>query len=891
MPATSWAHEQQTPWHALAVFAVLKRLNSREDGLSDSEARARQKIYGANTLPQQKQPGVLAILARQARGMFTVILAIAAGAAFLLGDYIDAAVISAAVVINIVFGFLQEFKAQRALEALSQVIQFSAVVMRDGKPQERDAQEIVPGDIVVVSAGERAPADIRIISARSAAANEAPLTGESAFVNKNAKALTEGTSLSERANMLFMGTALTRGEIRGVVAATGLQTEFGKIAATLGTVPDETTPLEQRLGGLARAITVAVFVLSFATLALGMSIGLPFDEMFTTSVAVAVAAVPEGLIVAVTMILALGMMQLLRRNALVRRLKAAETLGAVTVICVDKTGTITEGNMRVSEVVPADMSDAECRLTILETAAYANEAWIAEGRPTRGHEAGGIFGEPTDAAILEAALAAGLHQRIDERESRIFDFMPFDSDNKFVAALAKAEGGGARLFIKGAAERLIAASTHARHREGNIALSDQGRAALTRRHNDFASAGMRLIAVAFRDVPQHTRSFAELGETLSGLTFLGFIALEDPVREQVSDALREARGAGVKVVVITGDNAVTASVVAQKVGLVRDHEISLIAGEELERLSDEELVSRIGTAAIFARTTPHQKLRIVEALKRNGEVVAMTGDGINDAPALKAAHIGVAVGAGTDVAKQTADLVVLDNNFATIIAAIYEGRRIFDNIRKVVLYLLADAATEVILVLGGLLFVRELPVLAAQILFVNLVEDSPPAFTLAFEKAEKGIMRQNPRRAAEPIVNRQMLTIIVAVGVLRDLGLLAAFMWLHGQLPVDVVRTILFATLGSNAMLTIFSIRGLRIPVWRMNPFSNKWLLVAVAFGMTAIVAAVYVPFLQGLLHTAPLAWWQWGLIAELGLLNVLAIEVVKFFAPRIPLLRESRHG
>lgn len=871
-------------WHAQSIEHVFSALDATQSGLSRDEAEHRLKRFGSNTLPEPPRATGLRIFFRQLQSPFTIILSVAAVISWVLRDFLDALFIFVAVAVNLIFGFVQEWRAERALEALQRIIRHDATVVRDGAPQRIPAELVVPGDVILLAAGERVPADARLFDVESLELNEAALTGESLAVTKISDPVPIGSTLADRRNMVYSGTAVTRGEGTAAVIATGTMTEVGRIASAIREIPDEETPLEERLRLLARSITIVVLLLAAVVFLFGLRTGLPILEIFTTAAAVAVAAVPEGLVVAVTMILAIGMSRLVRKRALVRRLRAAETLGSVTVICVDKTGTITEGRMRVADVLPASANEAD-REHLLHIAALANEAWLEESPRSDGHTTGEVVGEPTDVAILQAALEAGLHDEIDARRTTIRDRLPFSSENQFIAALVELRERDTMIIaVKGAAEKLLPHAVRVRREGHSVPLTPAERGALTRKHNELSEKGLRIIAVSERTVAPSTTELPPLEHLLTELTFLGFIALHDPIREGVAHDIAAARAAGIKVVLITGDHLLTARTVANNVGIAADH---IIAGEELATLSDEALGERLRGNVIFARTAPQQKLRIVEALKRRGEVVAMTGDGINDAPALKSAAVGVSLGSGTDVAKESAELVLLDDDLSTIISAVREGRVIFDNIRKVVVFLLIDTFSEIILILGSLLLGLPLALVATQILFVNLVEDGPPTFSLAFEPGERGIMQRPPRSPAEPILNREALLLIFGVGLLTDLLLLGVYAWLlYSGTDVATARTIVFAAVGLDSFVQIFALRNLREPFWRANPLENPWLNAAVVIGISGVVAGILAPPLQTFLRTVPLEPSAWLLVIGLSLVALVPVEIIKFLVRRVPALQ-----
>jgi Ca2+-transporting ATPase len=875
------------PPHARSVEALLSHLETRVSGLTEAEAAERLKRVGENVLPAPPQATALRIFLRQTKGPFTIILGIAGVTSWALHDFLDATFIVAAIVFNVLFGFAQEFRAERALAALSRIIEQEASVIREGSPRRIAARKLVPGDIILLAAGERVPADARLIESESLEINEAPISGESLPVRKDTKTYAPETPLGERQNIVFAGTAVTRGEGSAIVIATGKDTEVGKIALMIRDIPEEVTPLEKRLEHLSRWITNVVLLLATLVFTVGISKELPFLEIFTTAAAVAVAAVPEGLIVAMTVILAIGMSRLVREHALVRKLRAAETLGSVTVICVDKTGTVTEGRMRVVDLLPPNgATDEEAKEHLLHLASLANEAWLEEAPHRDGTGIGGIVGEPTDAAILTAAIEAGLHDAIDARKKTVRDRLPFSSENQFVAALAELpERKEAVIAIKGAAERILPACSHFAQRGiRESPLSAHERGALMRKHNELSARGLRVIAVAFRRVAEETATLPETAMIVRDLVFAGFIALEDPVRTGVKDALELARKAGIKTILITGDHILTARAVAEKIGIPSQ---SILTGPELLSLSDEELSERLKGDVIFARTVPHDKLRIVRLLKQRGEVVAMTGDGINDAPAMKSADIGIAIGSGTEVAKASAELVLLDDDFSTIVSAIREGRVIFENIRRVVLFLFIDTFSEIILVLGSLLLDLPLPLLAAQILFVNLIEDGPPTFSLAFEKGEPDTMERPPRSPKERFINREMLILIFGVGILTDLILLGIYAWLlHVGVSLEAARTIIFAAVGLDSFTQIFSLRSLRTPIWKINPLSNLWLIAAASVGILGMIAAIHTPLLQEFLRTVPLDGAGWGIVGGLSLLAIVPVELVKGVSRRTPFLQ-----
>ena len=888
-------------FHSKKIKDVLKEFKADVNGLSNKEIEKRRKKYGLNELPKEKPLGKLTIFLSQFKSPLIYILLIAGFISLFLRDYIDAGVIFGAVILNTIIGFIQENKANNTLSKLKQLIKHKAFVLRNGHEIEISSGQLVPGDIIIIKAGNRMPADARIIEEDNLLVNEASLTGESVPVEKAIGVQKEGVSIADRKNMVYASTISVRGIGRAVVTATGRKTEIGKIASLVKETEDEKTPLQIRLSKFSNLLGIIIGVITVLVAAIGIFQGrAPFD-MFIMGVALAVSAIPEGLIVAVTVILVLGMQRILKKKSLVRKLVAAETLGSTTVICTDKTGTLTEGKMHVAHIIIGekefevgtlgsrqDSVEAKVVSLALQTAMMCNDAVIEN--PEDELASWRIIGTPTDAALMSAAFQSGLNkEKLLKIEQKVGE-LPFDSDNKFMISLHKRKDGKLILYEKGAPERLLGKSVNFYHHGKVYELTANERKKLNNNYNKLTSRGLRVIGVARRilpppPTPPPLRSSRERGDEGNkidwksidnNLTFIGFIAIKDPLRPEAKDTIKICRQAGIRPVVITGDHKLTAQTIAKEIGF-KIKEENIVTGEVLDKMSDEKLESRVNKIDIYARVSPHHKLRIVQALQSRGEVVAMTGDGINDSPALKAADIGISLGTGTDIAKEASDIVLLDNNFKTIVAAIREGRIIFANIRKVIIYLISDSFSEVILILGSILMGLPLAILPAQILWINIVNDGLPDFSLAFEKGAKGVMKRKPIKKNEPILNKEMKIIIFGIGIVRDLLIFGLFIYLFsGGMEVNYIRTMFFVLLGVKSLTGIFSLRDLNVPIWRLNPFSNLYLVGAVAVSFMLLVSAIYWAPLQKILSTVPLNFNSWILIFVVAATSIIMVEVIK---------------
>lgn len=838
-------------YHNLSVAELFERFSVDQDGLSEDEVRARQKQEGPNAMPKGKRISSVRVFFRQFASPLMLVLVGAIVISVLIGEWQDATIIAAAVCINTIVGFIQEIKAEKAAEALQSYDVRYAMVRRDGVVQRVDASELVSGDIVLLTPGSRTPADMRVIHATQAQVNESLLTGEVFPVEKRAGKLAQDVALADRTNMVFKGTTVVDGKMEGLVVAIGSQTRMGLISELVRKTIDEETPLQQQLKRFGRFLAAVVLVLALGLFGLGTLLGYGTVEMLKVSVALAVAAIPEGLLVALTVILAIGMQRMLKRRVLVRRLVAAETLGSVSVVCTDKTGTLTEGRMHVARVatsahditldehIPDDVYDLFVAL------ALNNDASIAGAR---------TIGHPTEVALLEGARKAKVNiADIRDRFPRR-DEIPFRSATKYMATL---HGGPVhkRLIVKGAPEAVFPLC--------------QSTCGLEQRAEAMAGMGLRVLAVAVKD------EVARVDEM--GLTCLGIVGLADPVRAQAEATIARLGIAGVRVVMITGDHPETVQYIAREVGIRASRE-RILTGADIDRLSDAQLKKRVMDIDIYARVEPAHKVRIVNAWRARGEVVAMIGDGVNDAAALKAADIGVAVGAATDVTKETSEMVLLDNDLSTIAAAVQEGRIIFDNIRKVVVYLMADSFSEIVLVAGSLFLGVPIPITAAQILWINIVSDGFPLVALTMEPGESDVMREPPRSREEPVMNREMTLLILLIGIVTDIGLFVLYLFfLQGSETLTAhVQTIMFTALAMDSLLFVFAVRSFRTTIFRLNPFRNGWLLLAVGVGVLIQGAAIYVPSLQTLFGTVGLTARDWVLIGAVAVIKLIGIELAK---------------
>ncbi len=890
-------------WHALTVAAVRKRLRTGVVGLTTREAAERLRQLGTNLMPQPHRPGAFPLLFNQLRSPVVSILLLAMALTAALRQFHDLAVIGAVVVLNTMIGFTQERRAARTFASLQQLVTLHARVMRDGRERSLPSSAVVPGDVIMLRAGNRIVADARVVASNECSVVEANLSGESAPAEKSAAVLPVGTALADRKNMVYSGTMVAAGTATAVVCATGPATEWGQIAEMAQQVDEPLTPLQRKLQQLNRQLTLSVCAVALAVMGIGLLMGRPLlpagrdpgGSILYMAVALAVSAIPEGLPVILTVILALGMRRIASRGALVHRLGATETLGSTSVICTDKTGTITEGQMRISKIITADEHyefrrliddprDVD-RMRLLKIAVLCNDAVVENAEQELEHWR--VLGDPTESGLLKSAAQVGLRQSELHRIAPRIAEVPFSAERKFMATLHQ-EGRHRVAYGKGAPESIL---TRCKTVEmwGKVHALD---AALRRRLQEsferHSASGLRVLGFAYRRLQPGD----EFNQQLGGLTLAGFIGLKDPLRPQAKAALTMTALAGIRTVIVTGDHRLTAEAIARDLGL-RQRPGGLMDGFELDRLSDAELQKAVPRVDVFARVSPRHKLRIIAAWQRRGEVVAMTGDGVNDAPALQAADIGIALNSGTDVAKEAADLILLEDNFYTIVSVVKQGRVIFDNIRTAVLYLLSDSLIGVTLVSVALLAGWPLPILPAQILWINLIADGLPAIALTAEAGGEGeTVAAPPRRRDAPLLDREVRSLIVIITVALTVLLLLLFAGLLQRgAAIGRIRTILFTELALSSLAYIFSIRNLRHSIFSRRIAGNRQLLAAVGVGLLLQLAAIYEPHLQSLFQTVPLGFGDWLLIVGLALAVLGVIEAAKgWFLPRLRLAGQRTH-
>lgn len=871
------------PWHSRGVADVERALASGPTGLSPAEAARRLAARGPNEIQGEPEAPWWSLLVGQLRDPLIYILLAAAGVSTVLRDFNDTFVILAVVVLNSLIGFVQEYRARKAMRALVQMASPLAVVVRGGQQMAVPSADLVLGDLVVLASGARVPADLRLVRTRHLAVDESLLTGESVPVEKITDPLDDMTLMAgDQINMAFAGTAVAHGGGHGVVVRTGGATQLGCIAHAMRATRATTTPLQDSFARFGRRVGVVILALAAVVMVVGLARDMAPADVFLTAVAMAVSAIPEGLPVVLTMTFAIGARRMARRHAIVRGLPAVETLGSTTVIGSDKTGTLTRNEMTVRAIWaggrrydvaahgganarlvgpdgPVDPVDEPALLATLRIGVLASEADPGA--------VGAASADPMELALLAVAEQHGqsparLHHEHPER-----DVLPFESERRFMVSL-RDTADGALEHVKGAPEVVLARSTSQRGAAGEEPLD---RKAADDAAHRLAAEGLRVLAMAYR---RSTRSRIDQESLDEGFVFAGLVGLEDPLRPEAAAAVQSARAAGIRVLMITGDHADTARVIGRRLGLGDE----VLSGRELDGMLDEDLSRALRQVNIYARVAPEHKLRIVERLKANDEVVAVTGDGANDAPALRAAHLGIAMGAGgSDVAREAADMVLADDNFATITAAIEQGRVVFANIRKATFFLLSTAVAEIAVILGALVAGWPLPLLAAQILWINLVTDSLEVLALAFEQGEPHLLAEPPRPRNEGALTAPLYRRLAGVGLVLTVGTFATFWWtLRTTGDLATARTVALTQMVVFQFYHVFNCRSLERSVFRTPLWTNPFLLLSTVAVTLAHLAAVYLPFFQRTLRTVPLTGAQWTMILLVGLAVVAGGEADK---------------
>ena len=939
------AQVEEKAWHALTPEDVLRHLEVQEDGLSEEQAARRLAQYGQNQLQEAPRPTFWHMLWDQLNNFVVILLIVASIISALLGDYIEAGAIMAIVVLNAVLGIVQEQRAEEALAALKRLAAPDAQVLRDGSRRVVPARDLVPGDIVFLEAGNYVPADVRLLEAVNLRVEEASLTGESLPVHKSAATIMDkDVPIGDRKNTAFMGTLVSYGRGRGVVVSTGMNTQLGLIATMLQTVESEETPLQRRLDELGKTLSIASLILVAIVFVVALinstNIGELFTgplayfkeyaeaitEVFIIAVSLAIAAVPEGLPAVVTISLALGMREMIRRHALIRKLSSVETLGSATVICSDKTGTLTQNKMTVTRLwvdgqyievtgsgyVPVgefqvdgqkvDLVDYPAGLTTLWLGVLNNDAELEITGEAESEKTYRIVGDPTEGALLVAAAKAGtLPVEVKQAYPRENE-VPFDSERKRMITVHEVSEPRPEdispfyddekrkwsvIAVKGAPDLVLDLCTHYQTMDDQTRpMSDEQRQHILEANEVLTRDALRVLGMAYRlerEVPNQDGEL-KTEELEHDLVFVGLQGMIDPARPEVKPALEEGSMAGIRTVMITGDYPNTARAIAETIGLLKPgHKVA--TGADVSSMDAETMKREIQVTDVFARVSPEHKMKIVDALQANDEVVAMTGDGVNDAPAIKRADIGVAMGiTGTDVAKETADMVLTDDNYASIVAAVEQGRIIYSNIRKFVYYLLSCNVAEILVIFLGTLIAQNSPLTAIQLLWLNLVTDGAPALALATEKGDPDIMSRKPRPKNEPIINRFMqLGILIQTIAITGVTLTAYFLGLslHPEQP-EFAEAMAFVTLSLSELVRAYTARSEYYPLLKIGLFSNRNMNLAVVFSAALIFAVIYIPFFNPIFNTVPLGWQQWEVLLPLLLVPSIAAEAVKFIAQRM---------
>jgi Ca2+-transporting ATPase len=918
-------------WHAISGDETLQKLATElEKGLSNEEAEKRLIEYGPNQLEEGKRTTFLQMVFRQLNNFVVILLIVASIISAFLGEYIDASAIIAIVILNTIMGVVQENRAEQALATLKKLAAPDAQVLRNGRRVTIPSHQLVPGDIVFLEAGYFIPADVRLVEAINLRVEEAALTGESVPVQKNASlVLDRKASLGDRKNTAFMGTTVSYGRGRGVVVDTGMGTQLGMIATMLKSVDDEQTPLQKRLDQLGKTLGWAALIVCGLVLGIGILRGGDLLEMFMVSVSLAIAAVPEGLPAIVTISLALGMREMINRHALIRRLSSVETLGSATVICSDKTGTLTQNEMTVTrlwsdgqfvevtgrgyrpegefqiEGKPVDIYKYQGIMSTLWVGAMNNDSYLEEMEIEGQEKQYRIIGDPTEGAMIVAAAKTGeVQKRLNQKYPRAQE-IPFDSVRKRMLTIHEIDEPGPddispfdddterkhyAIAVKGAPDIVLTlCDSYQTMEDKPVPLTAEMKSKIMAANDEMTQDALRVLGVAYRVVnvlPAEINS----DELEQNMVFVGLIGMIDPARKEVQPALEIARSAGIRTIMITGDYPNTARAIARDINLLQSgHQV--LTGYDLDEMSDLDLREAVKITDVFARVSPEHKMRIVEALRAEGEVVAMTGDGVNDAPAIKLADIGVAMGiTGTDVAKDTADMVLTDDNYASIVAAVEQGRIIYSNIRKFVYYLISCNLAEIMIIFLATAFGRYLypfaagevfsPLAPIQLLLLNLVTDGAPALALGTEKGDPDIMQQKPRPPKEPIINRFMLNgVLIQTVAITFITLFAFGVGLKHDLLM--AETMAFITLASSELLRAYTARSERYPILKIGIFNNKWMNIAVLSSLALLLLILYVPFFNTIFNTVPLGWTEWRLILPLLLIPSIAAELAKMFVSR----------
>ncbi|MCK4521254.1 MAG: cation-translocating P-type ATPase [Nanoarchaeota archaeon] len=880
-------------YYNLSISETIKSLKSSEKGLTKKEAKRRLEEFGYNELQKEKKLTILTIFLSQFKNTLILLLIFAGFLSLFLGEIIESIAIFGIVLLNAILGFIQEFKAEKAIEALEKISAPTAKVLRDGKEQKIPARDVVPGDILLLEAGDIVPADSRLLEVSSLQIDEASLTGESVPSKKVTEPFRLGISISDQENMAFMGTAVTYGKGKSVVTNTGMITEFGKIAVSLQTTKEVQTPLQIKFTRLAKQIGIVAVILIITVLVSGTLQGtLTFGKMLIFALALTVSTIPNSLPIIVTVGLSMGTKRLAKKNMLIKKLPAAESLGAATIICSDKTGTITKNQMTITEIF------YDNKIIKVSGAGYEPKGnFYADNKQidpkqmelffrigylcnnaklNKKNNEFEILGDPTEGSLIVLGKKGKLEDKDLQRNFSLIKELPFDSDRKRMSVIFKNKiNKKTEAYVKGAPALLLKVCDRILENGRVRKLTKKDRKKILTMNDSFAGKALRLLALAYKEIPDSKKYSIDCVE--KNLVFVGLVGMIDPPRDEVKQAVEQCREAGIKVMIITGDHAITTKAVAQQIGLFREGDI-ILTGDDVEKMSDAELEKKIEKVIIIARALPIQKLRIVDALQKKGHIVAMTGDGVNDAPALKKADIGIAMGiTGTDVAKEVSKATLTDDNFATIVNAIEEGRNIYNKMIKSAKYLLSCNAGEITAVFIAIMLKFPLPLLPLQILLMNLLTDDFPALGLGFESNEEGIMNHPPRNPKENPVSWKIFLSIVIFGLIMGLGTLFIFMQ-YKEINLSKAQTVAFTTLVMFQMFAVMSSRTLHHSLKHLNPFSNKWLFGAVCLSLIIQLAVVYWSPLQAIFGTVSLLAIDWLKIIGISSLGFIMMGISKFY-------------